>query len=61
MWRKGGEGWRETGIFSSVSVTRSRHLTSHTHFEKPPLPPQLQLMQMHLNVSIFATQHFKKK
>ena len=40
---------------------RARHLTCHTHPEKSPLPSQLQLMQIHLKASIFATQHFKKK
>lgn len=39
---------------------RARHLTCTMHLEKSPLPPQLQLMQIHLNTSIFATQHFKK-
>lgn len=39
---------------------RGRHLTYHTHLEEPPLPPQQQPMQIHLNMSIFTTQSLKK-
>lgn len=48
------------GSFQHCHSMRARHLTRHMHLEKSPLPPQLQLMQIHLNASIFATQHFKK-